>query len=72
MNNMAAPNYPPDSPDETSSRRAAAPREPSFSPPVRERVFEKVLTWTRWLLTALTVVYCVGFLVILYLLEYQA
>jgi len=73
MNNMAAPNYPPDSPDETSSgRAAAAPREPGFSPPVRERVFEKVLTWTRWLLTALTVVYCVGFLVILYLLEYQA
>jgi len=71
---MAAPKFSQEEqPEHTSgSYNTAAPRQPHYSPPGHERILDKVLTWARWLLTALTVVYCLGLLVLLYLLEYEA
>ncbi len=69
---MAAPNYPQDNPDETPfGRPSAAPREHGAAPSA-ETFLQKLARWTRWVLTGLTVIYCLAFLIILYLLEFEA
>jgi endonuclease/exonuclease/phosphatase (EEP) superfamily protein YafD len=68
---MAARDYPPDPGDAQSAPREPRPREYGGSP-TEGGPLQKAVAWARWLLTALTVVYCVSYLVILYALEFHA
>ena len=64
---MAARDYPPDPGDAQSAPREPRPREYGGSP-TEGGPLQNAVAWARWLLTALTVVYCVSYLVILYAL----
>ncbi len=68
---MAARDYPPDNPDEPQPS-AARPREHGVRHPDDVGFVRRLLTWTRFLLGALTAVYCVVLLALLYGLEYRA
>ena len=70
---MAARDYPPDNADEPSSapqpgraREHGVPRSNDVS------LMQRLLTWSRFLLGAMTAVYCVALLALLYGLEYRA
>ena len=70
---MAARDYPPDNADEPPSapepgraREHGVPRSNDVS------IMQRLLTWSRFLLGALTAVYCVALLALLYGLEYRA
>lgn len=70
---MAARDYPPDNSDEPQS--APLPgraREHGVAHPHDVSVVQRLLTFTRFTLTALTVLYCVALLGILYGLEFHA
>ncbi|MEN9575776.1 MAG: hypothetical protein RL514_3631 [Verrucomicrobiota bacterium] len=70
---MAARDYPPDNPDEPQS--APLPgraREHGVAHRQDVSVVQRLLTFTRFTLTALTVLYCVALLAILYGLEFHA
>lgn len=73
---MSVRDYPQDNPDDPQA-------EPPSTPPIRPRehgvphpddvsIVQRLLTWTRFTLTALTAVYCVALLVILVGIEYYA
>ena len=70
---MATRDYPPDpTEDPPFGGKAARPRESVPSPSPGQNLLHELLTWTRWLLTALTVVYCAAFLILLYAIEFHA
>ena len=70
---MAARNYPPDNSDEPQSAPGSArAREFGVPHPNDVGIVQKAVTWARWILTALTVVYCLSLLAILYGIEFHA
>ena len=70
---MAARDYPPENPGEFQPTPGKArPREHGVAAGDGVSLGQKVLGWSRWLLTALTVVYCVLYLVVLYGMEHEA
>ena len=68
---MAARDYPPENPDDPRTG-PARPREYGVPNPNELSLPQKLLMWSRWILTALTVVYCVIYLALLYGLEFHA
>ncbi|MBI5799625.1 MAG: hypothetical protein HZA92_02715 [Verrucomicrobia bacterium] len=70
---MAARDYPPDNTDEPQpDAHYSRPREHGVLHGSGVTMMQRLLTWTRFTLTALTVIYCVALLAILYGLEYHA
>ncbi|NBR84846.1 MAG: hypothetical protein EB141_08945 [Verrucomicrobia bacterium] len=70
---MAARDYPPENPGEFQPTPGKArPREHGVAAGDGVTLGQKILGWSRWLLTALTVVYCVLYLVVLYGMEHEA
>lgn len=70
---MAARDYPPDNPDEPQPEpQPARPREHGIPHPNDVSMVQRLLTWTRFTLTALTVIYCTALLAILFGIEYYA
>lgn len=70
---MAERDYPLDNPDEPQFRpQPGRPREHGVAREEEGGIVRRLLTWTRFVLTAATVVYCVALLAILYGLEYHA
>lgn len=68
---MAARDYPPDPGDLQPAPGGPRPRE--YGVPSNDAgIVQTAVTWARRILTALTAVYCVAFLVILYGLEFHA
>ena len=70
---MASRDYPPDNPDEPQrDPMYSRPREHGVADPNRVPLMQRLLTATRFTLTALTALYCVALMAILYGLEYHA
>lgn len=70
---MASRDYPPDGTDEPQQDpQYARRREHGVTNPTAVPMLERLLTITRFTLSALTVLYCVGLIGILYGLEYHA
>lgn len=70
---MAARDYPSDNSDEPQQEpRHARPREHGVANPNEVPLLQRLLTLTRFTLGALTALYCVGLVAILYGLEYHA
>ena len=70
---MAARDYPPENPDDPRfDPGTARAREFGVPQPDAMTVFQRVMKWARWILTALTAIYCVSYLAILYGLEFHA
>lgn len=68
---MAARDYPSENPDDPRTG-PARPREYGGPNPHGVSLPQRLLLWSRWILTALTAVYCVAYLALLYGLEYHA
>ncbi len=70
---MAARDYPPEDPGEPQSAPGGArPREYGRAHYEDAGPLQKVLKWSRLLLTVVVAIYCVGYVAILYGLEFEA
>lgn len=69
---MAARDYPPDPGDPQPAAGSPRPREYGMPHPNDVGILQKAVIWARWILTALTVAYCVSVLALLYGLEFHA
>lgn len=70
---MAARDYPPDNSDNPQPGQGSA-RTREFGVPQANdmSVFQKAMMWARWILTAMTAIYCVAYVAILYGIEFHA
>lgn len=69
---MAARDYPPDPGEPQPAPGSPRPREYGVPHPDDLGIVQRAILWARWILTALTVVYCVSFVALLYGLEFHA
>lgn len=69
---MAARDYPQDPGEPQSAPGSPRPREYGMPHPNDVGVLQKAVIWARWILTALTAIYCVSVLAILYGIEFHA